>query len=51
VASALNDKSSAIGQGADGAANMITAAVCKLTNDKPADVCSSPVIKRMQGQV
>src|ERR1022692_34029 len=51
VASALNDKSSAIGQGADGAANMITAAVCKLTNDKPADVCSSPVIKRMQGQI
>ena len=51
VASALNDKSSAIGQGADGAANMITAAVCKLTNDKPADVCSSPVIKKMQGQI
>jgi hypothetical protein len=51
VASALNDKSSTIGKGADGAANMITAAICKITKDKPASVCSTSMIKSLQGQL
>ena len=51
IAAALNDKSSAIAQGAGGAANMITAAICKLTNNQPSNVCTSPTIKSMQGQV
>jgi Domain of unknown function (DUF929) len=51
VASALSDKSSAIALGADGSANMITAAICKLTNNQPSNVCTSPVIKSMEGQI
>jgi predicted nucleic acid-binding Zn ribbon protein len=41
IAAALHDPSSAIGQGALGAANYITAAICKMTGDQPASVCSS----------
>jgi thiol-disulfide isomerase/thioredoxin len=48
VAAALQDKSSAIGSGADGAANMITATICKITNEQPASVCGSSMIKKMQ---
>jgi thiol-disulfide isomerase/thioredoxin len=51
VAAALNDKTSAIAQGADGAANMITAAICKITNNQPSSVCTSPTIKSLQGQL
>jgi Domain of unknown function (DUF929) len=51
VAAALKDKSSSIGQGADGAANMITAAICKMTSNQPSSVCTSPTIKSMQGQL
>jgi thiol-disulfide isomerase/thioredoxin len=41
VASAMRDPSSAVGQDIDGAANMITAAICKLTHGQPAGVCTS----------
>jgi hypothetical protein len=51
VAAALNDKSSAIAQGVDGAANMITATICKMTSNQPSSVCTSPTIKTMQGQL
>jgi thiol-disulfide isomerase/thioredoxin len=51
VATALQSPSTPIAQGADGAANMMTAAICKLTNNQPANVCSAPVIKSLQGQV
>jgi uncharacterized protein DUF929 len=51
VAAALNDKSSTIGKGADGAANMITATICKITKDKPASVCGTSMIKTLQGQL
>jgi hypothetical protein len=51
IAAALNDKSSAIAQGAGGAANMMTATICKLTNNQPSNVCTSPTIKNMEGQV
>lgn len=48
VALALHDPASPIAQGADGAANMITAAICKLTENQPARVCASPVISSVQ---
>ena len=51
VAAALNDQSSTIGKGADGAANTITAAICKITKDKPASVCGTSMIKSLQGQL
>jgi len=50
VATALNDKSSAIAQGADGSANVITAAICKLTNDQPGNVCTAQ-IKSLQSRL
>ena len=51
VAAALQDGGSPIGQGADGAANLITAAICKVTNNQPARVCMAPGIARLQGQL
>lgn len=49
VASALRDPSSPVAQGADGAANMITAAICKMTGNQPASVCTSPAIASIGG--
>ena len=40
IAAALHDPSSAIAQGALGAANYMTAAICKMTGNQPASVCS-----------
>ena len=51
IAAALNDKSSAIAKGADGSANVITATICKLTHNKPANVCTSPTITSLAGQL
>jgi hypothetical protein len=44
IASALHDPSSPVAQSADGAANFITASICKMTDDRPASVCSSPAV-------
>jgi thiol-disulfide isomerase/thioredoxin len=41
VASDLHNPSSPVAQGADGTANLITAAICKMTGDKPGSVCTS----------
>ncbi len=41
VAAAMHDPASAIGRDIDGAANMITAAICTLTGNQPASVCTS----------
>lgn len=43
VSAALSDPSSAIAKGADGTANWITAAICKLTNNQPGSACTSVV--------
>jgi hypothetical protein len=43
VAAALNDPSSAIAKGADGAANQITAAICKLTHNQPGSACTASI--------
>jgi thiol-disulfide isomerase/thioredoxin len=50
VAAALKDPSSAIAKGADGTANMITAAICKLTNNQPATACT-PVVKGLEAKI
>ena len=47
IAAALHDPSSPIAQGVLGAANYITAATCKVTNNQPAAVCTSPAIKKL----
>jgi thiol-disulfide isomerase/thioredoxin len=51
VAAALKDPSNAIAKGADGAANMITATICKTTNNQPSNVCTTPTIKTIEGQI
>jgi thiol-disulfide isomerase/thioredoxin len=51
VAAALQDRSSAIAQGADGAANMITAAICQITHNQPGNVCTSPAVTAMKGKI
>lgn len=43
IASDLHDPSSAAAKAIDGTANYMTAALCKLTNDKPANVCTGTI--------
>jgi hypothetical protein len=45
VAAAMRDPSSTVARDVDGAANMITAAICKLTHGQPASVCNSAGVK------
>ena len=42
VAAAMRDPGSTVGRDIDGAANMITAAICKLTQGQPRNVCAAP---------
>jgi hypothetical protein len=42
VAAAMRDPARAVGKDIDGAANMITAAICKLAHGQPRNVCASP---------
>jgi thiol-disulfide isomerase/thioredoxin len=51
IAAALHDPSSPIAQGADGAANYLTAGICKITNNTPASVCTSPAITALEGKL
>jgi thiol-disulfide isomerase/thioredoxin len=51
VAAALRDPASPIGQGALGTANYLTAAICRLTADKPASVCASQAISSLAGRL
>ncbi|HEY7146459.1 MAG TPA: DUF929 family protein [Streptosporangiaceae bacterium] len=48
IAAALHKPSSPVAQGADGAANLVTAAICKMTGNKPAGVCTSSTITSLQ---
>jgi hypothetical protein len=48
VAAALKNPSSPIAQGVNGAANYVTAAICKMTNNQPANVCTSPAVTAVQ---
>jgi thiol-disulfide isomerase/thioredoxin len=43
IAADLHDPSTKVAKSALGAANFITAALCKLTNDKPATACTAAV--------
>ena len=44
-----NDPSSTVAKDIDGAANSITAAICKITKDAPAAVCNSSAAKAGEG--
>jgi thiol-disulfide isomerase/thioredoxin len=50
VATDLHDPTTAVAKGVNGTANYITAALCKLTDDKPGSACTSAV-KELQGKI
>jgi hypothetical protein len=45
VAAAMHDPSSPVGKDIDGAANILTRAICTLTHGKPGAVCTSPGVR------
>jgi hypothetical protein len=51
IAGELTNPSSDVTQGVVGAANVLTATICKVTGNKPADVCNTPTIQGIQGQL
>jgi Domain of unknown function (DUF929) len=51
IAAALSNPSSPIAQGADGTANMLTAAICKLTGNQPSSVCTSKAVTSAEGKL
>lgn len=50
IATALKDPSSPITKAVGGAANYITAAICKLTGNQPASACT-PAVKALQSKL
>jgi Domain of unknown function (DUF929) len=51
VAAAMRDPASPIAKDIDGAANMITAAICKLTHGQPGNVCTSAGVTAASGSL
>jgi hypothetical protein len=51
IASALTDPTSPIAQGIDGTANQITAMICQLTGDQPAEVCNTSSIQHAESSL
>ena len=51
IAAAMHDPSTAISKGAIGTANAMTAAICKTTDNKPANVCTIPAITAIQAKL
>lgn len=49
IAAALSDPNSAIAQGVNGSANVLTAALCNLTGQQPSSVCSSKAVTDTKG--
>jgi hypothetical protein len=51
IASAMQDPSSPIARDVIGAANYFTAAICQVTGNRPASVCSASFIKNLRGRL
>ena len=51
IATAMRDPSSPVAQGVLGAANYLTGAMCKMTNNQPASVCTSPAVTKVAGKL
>jgi thiol-disulfide isomerase/thioredoxin len=51
VASAMHDPSSPVAQSINGAANYMTAAICKMTTSNRAPVCSSSAVTKLESGV
>lgn len=51
IADQLADPTTDVAKGVDGAANIITATICNITNNQPASVCSSNTITTIQSEI
>jgi len=51
IAADLHNPSSPVAQGADGSANLLTAAICKITGNTPASVCHATPIPTLERQI
>ena len=51
IAAAMQDPSSRIARDIDGAANSLTAAICKVTNGQPGGVCTSAGVRAAAGSL
>ncbi|MDP9842797.1 DUF929 family protein [Streptosporangium lutulentum] len=48
IADKLADPTGSIGKPVDSVANLMTASICAITGDKPANVCNEPVVKNIR---
>jgi thiol-disulfide isomerase/thioredoxin len=51
IASDLHNPSSPVAQGVNGSANIFTAAICKLTGNAPANVCTAAPVTALEGKI
>jgi thiol-disulfide isomerase/thioredoxin len=51
IAADLHNPSSTVAQNVLGAANYVTGAICKMTNNQPSDVCTSPAVTAVQSSL
>ena len=51
IAADLHKPSTPVAQGAVGSANLFTAAICKITNDQPANVCTTAPVSTLKGRI
>jgi Domain of unknown function (DUF929) len=51
IAAAMQDPTTPIAKGAVGSANMLTAAICKITGNQPASVCAAAPIPALQSKL
>jgi Domain of unknown function (DUF929) len=51
IAGQLNNPKSKIAQAIDGEANNLTAAICSMTKNQPATVCTAPAITSIQSKI
>jgi len=51
IAAAMQDPSSQVARDIDGAANSLTAAICKVTNGQPGGVCTSAGVRAAAGSL
>jgi hypothetical protein len=51
IASDLQNPSSPVAQGADGSANLFTAAICRITGNQPGSVCNAAPVAALKGQI
>ena len=51
IAADLHNPSSPVAQGAVGSANLLTAAICKITGNAPANVCTTAPVSTLGGKI